>query len=314
LGFGDGTTSKVKSPTHTFSAPGYYLVSLQITNASNYSDYKFELINISMPDSFVVSFGHVSKPYDKKAGGYPVDFIGAGLGDDAKLKWSFGDDSTDNTTNTPTHTYQDTGKYEVCLTYSDPVTGQEAEHCEWVTTEQICKSDTIDPEAICKALTVSLNSSGYVDITAAQMDNGSNDDCGIASRVLSQTRFTSADTYKDIALTVTDNNGNVSKFTNTVTVLKGNSIQDASMVADMETFPNPFKDQLNVTYNLYENASIELTITDLAGKQVWVIRKGSVAAGSYTEVYDASMIDCGTYIMQLKTNKGIRKQLVIIKN
>jgi hypothetical protein len=46
------------------------------------------------------------------AGGYPVDFIGAGLGDQARLKSS-------GTTTDP-----NAGKTAKTITYNDPVTGQ----------------------------------------------------------------------------------------------------------------------------------------------------------------------------------------------
>ncbi|WP_321320683.1 hypothetical protein [Labilibaculum sp.] len=49
--------------------------------------------------------------------------------------------------------------------------------------------DVIDPVAVCKDITIQLDASGKASITAAQIDNGSSDNCGIASMSLSKTDF-----------------------------------------------------------------------------------------------------------------------------
>ncbi|WP_461631106.1 HYR domain-containing protein [Labilibaculum euxinus] len=50
-------------------------------------------------------------------------------------------------------------------------------------------TDNEDPTAICKNITIQLDASGNASITAAQIDNGSSDNCGIASMSLSKTDF-----------------------------------------------------------------------------------------------------------------------------
>jgi PKD repeat protein len=314
--FGDGTTSTDASPEHSYANAGYYLVMLEVKNTtSNYTDYKFDLINVSMPNVFKVMFGYVSRPYDKKAGGYPIDFIGAGLGDQARLKWSFSDDnSTDTTTNTPTHVFQDTGKYEVCLTYADPVTGDVDEHCEWVTTEKLCKSDTNKPTPSCKPITVTLVN-GSIEIKASDIDNGSKDDCGKVTLEIDQKTFTMPNNYS-VVLTVKDQNGNVAKCSNTVTVQKGTGISSAgdANITMLDMYPNPFKGKLTVSYTLKNDATVELSLTDLAGKQIVVIKRGPTSRGIHNDTYDANLLEAGTYILQLRTSSGERLQRVVVKN
>jgi hypothetical protein len=41
--------------------------------------------------------------------------------------------------------------------------------------------DTVPPVAICQDITVQLDATGNTSITPADVDNGSNDACGIAS-------------------------------------------------------------------------------------------------------------------------------------
>jgi hypothetical protein len=81
-------------------------------------------------------------------------------------------------------------------------------------------NDTVKPVAICQNITVYLNAAGSVSITAAQIDNGSTDMCGVANIAVSPTTFDCSSTGPNtVNLAVTDSNGNVANCTAIVTVL-----------------------------------------------------------------------------------------------
>ncbi len=105
------------------------------------------------------------------------------------------------------------GANTVNLTVTD-VNGNSSSCSATVTVE-----DNVAPIAICQNTTVQLDANGIASITAADIDNGSNDAAGIASLSVSPNSFTCADLGPNtVTLTVTDNNGNVSSCTATVTV------------------------------------------------------------------------------------------------
>ncbi|MDB5232420.1 MAG: hypothetical protein JWN76_3225 [Chitinophagaceae bacterium] len=80
--------------------------------------------------------------------------------------------------------------------------------------------DETNPVAIAKNITVNLTAAGNATITAAQINNGSTDNCAIASMVVSKTSFNCSDLgVNPVILTVTDNQGNVSTADATVTVV-----------------------------------------------------------------------------------------------
>jgi uncharacterized protein YrzB (UPF0473 family)/uncharacterized membrane protein len=86
-------------------------------------------------------------------------------------------------------------------------------------TAIITVEDNIAPVAICQDVTVQLDATGNGSTTAAAVDNGSSDACGIASLVLSQTAFVCSEVGANTeTLTVTDVNGNVTTCTATITV------------------------------------------------------------------------------------------------
>ncbi|MDG5492320.1 HYR domain-containing protein, partial [Psychroserpens sp. SPM9] len=79
--------------------------------------------------------------------------------------------------------------------------------------------DTEDPVAVCQNLSIQLDASGNASITASQINNGSSDNCGIASIAASQTTFTCADEgANNVTLTVTDTSGNTDTCIAVVTV------------------------------------------------------------------------------------------------
>jgi hypothetical protein len=84
----------------------------------------------------------------------------------------------------------------------------------------ITVEDNVAPNAQCQNTTVQLDASGNGSITAADVDGGSTDACGIADLSVSPSTFGCADVGNGntVTLTVTDVNGNTDQCTATVTV------------------------------------------------------------------------------------------------
>ncbi|MFN0215921.1 MAG: HYR domain-containing protein, partial [Saprospiraceae bacterium] len=79
--------------------------------------------------------------------------------------------------------------------------------------------DEIAATAVCQNVTVALSAAGTAGTTAAEVNNGSSDNCGVQSLALSQTAFNCGNLGSNtVTLTVTDVNGNVSTCNATVTV------------------------------------------------------------------------------------------------
>ncbi len=80
-------------------------------------------------------------------------------------------------------------------------------------------TETIPPVALCKPVTVNLNSTGNASITAAQVNNGSSDNCSNISLSVSPSTFTCANIgINNVTLTATDVSGNTATCTAAVTI------------------------------------------------------------------------------------------------
>jgi gliding motility-associated-like protein len=86
-------------------------------------------------------------------------------------------------------------------------------------TASITLSDAVAPVVVTRPVTLQLNAAGTATLTAAQVDNGSSDNCSIATLTVSPTSFTCANVGPNtVTLTATDASGNTSSQTAVVTV------------------------------------------------------------------------------------------------
>jgi len=112
--FGDGETSTLQNPTHTFTDEGSYSVILQVKNLNDSSE-AIKDDYISVYDVFGASF-----TTDKTFGVIPltIKFSDQSFGNPTSWSWDFGDGTT-STLQNPSHVYTVQGIYNVSLTVSD---------------------------------------------------------------------------------------------------------------------------------------------------------------------------------------------------
>ncbi|HIB37678.1 glycine-rich protein [Mesonia sp.] len=105
------------------------------------------------------------------------------------------------------------GNNQVTLTVTD-ASGNSS-----ICTTTVTVEDNEAPIAMCQDITVSLDDTGNVSITASDIDNGSTDNCAIDSYEIDVDSFDCTMVGMNmVTLTITDTNGNSSTCTSTVTV------------------------------------------------------------------------------------------------
>lgn len=108
--FGDGGTSFVQNPTHTYTVQGTYTVKLMITTSSGCSDTLTINNAVTVGTHPLANFSAVPNPVCAR---HPVTFTDLSVPADEWF-WDFGDGSTSILQN-PTHIYSDTGYFSITL-------------------------------------------------------------------------------------------------------------------------------------------------------------------------------------------------------
>lgn len=82
----------------------------------------------------------------------------------------------------------------------------------------------------------------------------------------------------------------------------------------LSVYPNPFHDILNIDYTVDEATNIYLSIYDIYGKMIKLLKAGPLSPGSYSAEWMASGMPSGTYIIRMDTDKTqLMKRVVLIK-
>lgn len=131
--------------------------------------------------------------------------------------------------------------------------------------------DNIPPQVLTKPITVYLDENGSVSITPSQIDNGSNDACGIGSLSVNPNVFNCGDIGENtVTLTVTDNNNNTATNTAIVTVLD-DILPVLTVITDPITLWPP-----NHKYQTIDVSELVVSVTDncaqLTADDVYITR------------------------------------------
>ena len=113
--FGDGSTSTLQHPSHTYSQYGYFTVSLTATNSTGFntvSKYRYISVLGALPGPSFTGSPLSSLPP------LTVTFTDSSTNGAIEWIWYFGDGTT-STEKNPIHTYTVSGKYTVTLTVSN---------------------------------------------------------------------------------------------------------------------------------------------------------------------------------------------------
>jgi PKD repeat protein len=114
--FGDGSTSNAINPVHSYPIAGNYSVTLQCwgSNGCEESITKTNLITTTSPNAIVNGTNRIGCPP------LQTSFNSISQSGTLSCNWSFGDGATSTSTN-PTHTYSQSGTFDVTLVITDSI-------------------------------------------------------------------------------------------------------------------------------------------------------------------------------------------------
>ena len=139
--FGDGVTSTLQNPTHTYVSAGTYTVSLTATNAAGSNSItRTSYITVS---SVIPVANFVGTPLSGAAP-LTVTFTDNSTNTPTSWSWSFGDGSSVNATQrNPVHTYAIAGTYTVSLTATNAAGSNTKTVANYITVNAAPAGDNV---------------------------------------------------------------------------------------------------------------------------------------------------------------------------
>lgn len=165
--FGDGNTSSMQNPTHTYAAPGNYTVCLT-TSSSCGTDSTCSVLNATCTAP--------SANFSETTIGLIVQFGDLSTQGATSWLWDFGDGAT-STLQSPSHTYMLPGTYNVCLTATS-ICGSDS-ICQNITVT--CPAPMADFSYVITGSTVTFSDLSTQGPTSWDWDFGDGNTSGVQS-------------------------------------------------------------------------------------------------------------------------------------
>lgn len=169
--FGDGGFSFAQNPSHTYTAPGTYTVTLTASNpAGGDTETKVGYIVVSpLPTGLTADFSGTPT-----SGVRPLNvaFTDLSTGNPTSWSWTFGDGGT-STAQDPSHNYTAAGVYDVTLTVSDGTTSNSQTKTAYITVDEAtCIVPNVSDGFVRKvAARQTLEGLGFVVVTVGDNTN-----------------------------------------------------------------------------------------------------------------------------------------------
>uniref|UniRef100_UPI000651EAB2 T9SS type A sorting domain-containing protein n=1 Tax=Bizionia psychrotolerans TaxID=1492901 RepID=UPI000651EAB2 len=168
--------------------------------------------------------------------------------------------------------------------------------CSWDITND---GDLEDPVCNVQNISIELDAFGDASITADQIDNGSTDTCGINSISVSPNTFSTSDIGDNtVVFTVTDNSGNTSTCSATVTVMQYTLATSEFTYENVSIQPNPFNTYIEISLpTAVTNDQFTIKLYDLNGRLVY----NQIASGVHGKitVQNIDKLQQGPYLIKL---------------
>lgn len=256
--FGDNTTSTEQNPVHLYSAPGTYAVCLFITDDNGCTSHFCHHVTLHHEEPVCEASFYFHQPHENH---YTINFTDHSSSD-ADIHfwlWDFGDGATSSEQN-PSHTYDHSGTYLVCLFIATADSSCVDHYCHHVVIHRTILDDHNDDFAQ----------------RMASNDNASFQVSGNPSDPETE----QGEPLRPKAVVLEDNDSDLS----------------------IHLSPNPFSEFIVLEFNLEQDAMVNVTIVDLAGKSVFKNETQFLAKGLFQNQINVGHLSDGVYIFRVEFN------------
>lgn len=321
--FGDGNTSTMQNPTHTYNTPGPWVVCLTVSTVlgcnSTYCD------TVGTGGSGPTCTASLANTLSGNTATFTAS--GTSSGTPVSWYWDFGDGNTATTSSaTTSHTYAGSNNYTACvvISYSDSC----------VATS--CTSVNLGNSSGCQAGFFSYpDTSSQYSIIVVNTSTGNSLSCtwdfgdgNSSTNCYPSHTYSGPGTYV-LCLTVTSGPACTSTYCDSITVTsKVNAPFSINVIPDTPTaigeplssdlniqmFPNPASTSVNFSADLAAEGGLEIGLYDVQGKQVRHIAQDGLNAGTHSLRLETADLPSGIYMARVKAGGQVAvKKLLITK-
>ncbi len=295
--FINGTSGASQNPVVRFDSVGYYSIKLTATNAaySNFNTYYRYIHVIADPGIIGGQQASVCMGDSLRLSSYPA----------SSYSWTSNPSGLVSSMSNPTVSPTITTTYYL----------KSSNSCGNVSDSQVVSIGSF-PNAHWTANVSYEEVSLTPDVTKAKSYRWyfGNGDSSLAD---SPVYFYKAIGTYIINLFVTNTGGCTSEYDSAITISSISGIsKTASDVFNLSIFPNPFNSTLYLSYLLPQNQGVQLTITDITGKQIATLANENQTSGQHIYTLDATKynIPAGIYFLRMVAgNDAVVEKIVRIK-
>ena len=247
--FGDGQSSTLQNPQHTYTFPGNYLVCLTVSSICG-TTQRCELTEVGCTPPQAGFFYTANE--------LSVAFVDNSTIDAIAWLWDFGD-GQGSTAASPSYTYAAPGTYEVCLTSSSICGSTTA--CQ--TIEISCQPPTAGFDVVINGLAISLTNLTSEDAISYLWLYGDGNDSNLPSP---SHLYDSSGVY-EICL-IANNNCGTDTVCQEVMLSTSNNDNPATQDHKLQLFPNPATQYCNLHWDIQSNKPYNWQIINAVGQVV----------------------------------------------
>ena len=311
--FGDGGSAYTMglSPTsHTYASPGTYMVCLNLSDSLG-------SCSSSACDTVLVTSGGgptCNADFSSSVSGCTVTFtnLSTASGTIFGYSWNFGDGGTSSLTS-PSHTYSGPGPWTVTLSFFTSDSCYDI-HTATVSTPSCggggggCDASFTYTVSGCDVTFTNTSSS-----TGAIMGYSWSFGDGGTSTLASPTHTYSGPGPWTVAMSFFAIDSCFDAFTATVSTpaCGATAVEGAVQDGSLGVFPNPFRDEINLSFTLRKHSEVTVSLLDIAGRMVSSKVGGLLPAGSNTLKLDTPDVAPGIYLIRVKAGDETHLQKVI---
>ncbi len=297
--FGNGATGNGQSVVHGYSSPGIYYYSLNtVSDQGCVAAFNGNVIVDEQP---VADFLNVPACV-----GQPVIFTDLSSGNITDWDWNFstGTDTAQN----PTYTFTQAGTYPVNLSVTT------AAGCTNSTSALVQVNQT--PDANFTDLNVGVNQVQFA--PTAPLVTGTYlwtfGDGTTSNQVSPLKQYQIAGTYQ-VCLTIDNGDCSTTECQN-IEARDITSFEDPNAQAlDLMLYPNPFESAVYLSMNLPEEATVQATLRDIAGRAIASIDFGQLSSGTHQLPVETANLNLatGVYVMDVTINDEVFTTRIVKK-